>query len=257
MAVILPTINGGYLTTYPLINSVAFGTKVRKFRALRESRIATNSGLAGATLSYSQITRTDRDLLELFFETVQGTFTPFTFGALTNMQFLNNSISFTETFADQFSATFSMRQQSTQYATAGLVSSGQAFPVFSNGLIQQYPIQRAIRRLGSQSNLPCGATYGYPLSTAAFQMGVIHDWSWPMLLTSADAQLLQSFFVWQRGAYGEFSFVDPLTGTTFQNCRFNSDSLQLQSVGINQVQVTVLLTQTYDVPEFDVNGVLI
>ena len=94
-------------------------------------------------------------------------------------------------------------------------------PLLKTGAIVQYPAEHHVRYRTEVLEFVDGTAQAYrdypgPLRRWVIQLN---------LLDPAEIRSLEHFFLERQGAFGTFSFVDPVENVDYENCSFESSSL--------------------------------
>src|SRR5271169_2843254 len=96
------------------------------------------------------------------------------------------------------------------------------FPTLKTGAVAQYPATTTNQFASFVVRFLDGGDQRYRQFS-----GPLRSWVIKLdMLDEAELNALEQFFVAQEGSFGTFSFVDPWTQTTFENCSLNQDTLQ-------------------------------
>ena len=112
-----------------------------------------------------------------------------------------------------------------------------AFPTFEAGNTLFCPLTR--RR--TWKNLSGDNLVGYRFSYNERSSAPLMEWAFDnVIMSDADLVTIKTFFFTTcAGAYEDFSFTDPDTGTNYPKCRFIGDELAPRMVGPNENILTV------------------
>lgn len=113
----------------------------------------------------------------------------------------------------------------------------------------------AINARGTLVQRPYSSTQEFNTSIVEQESGPRYAWAWrdtPLLswdltypsITEAEAAVLEAFFASMGGRYDDFSFTDPVTGTTYTTCRFDQDEIEVQHAGPAECSVRLRIVQT-------------
>jgi hypothetical protein len=97
-------------------------------------------------------------------------------------------------------------------------------PLLKTGAILQYPAERHVRYRTDVLEFVDGTAQAYrdypgPLRRWVIQLN---------LLDPAEIRSLEEFFHETQGSFGTFSFVDPGEQVEYENCSFESSTLQFE-----------------------------
>ncbi len=115
-----------------------------------------------------------------------------------------------------------------------------SFPLLNTNAIAQYP-------LGITSVQESQVIYFLDGADQRYLIGRRPMRTWQIkleLLTEAEMQVLEEFFIGQTGVYSIFSFPDPYTGTIVPNCRFADGVLTSEFVGVEICSTTITVVET-------------
>lgn len=113
-----------------------------------------------------------------------------------------------------------------------------AFPTLASGAKVQKPYRVDSSFLHVTNDMKCGVRFSYSRRVNPLRKFTL---TYPSI-TDADLATLEAFFVSMRGRYGVFDYTD-LDGTTYSNCRFDQDSLEVNYSGPNQSSVVLAIVQ--------------
>lgn len=100
------------------------------------------------------------------------------------------------------------------------------FPTLRTNAIAQYPLTRELAVPSETVRFLDGSEQHYRLP------GVFRRWSIELgLLATAELASLREFFDQQKGAWGVFSFNDPVSGIAYPSCSFADDAFPEQHDG--------------------------
>lgn len=248
----IPSVRGGASALTPLVRRVEFNTDVAMFQNGREQRFATRRPLNRLSLPYPEVSSTDVTSLESFINSAKGAYDvagSLTVGSDTwaDLALEGDGITVTEADAKLYSTSLKLRQ--VKRASYTPPSPGSSYPTFSAGVVAQRPYVR-IRRFFTQANdMESGLRYSWAwfgggLST--FPTGALMSWelTYPVM-TDADVATLENFFAGQWGRLLHFSFTDPDSGTTYANCRFGMDGLEITKNAPNLNAVAAVRIDEY------------
>lgn len=113
------------------------------------------------------------------------------------------------------------------------------FPLLKSGAIAQYPVQARRSHSTRVLEFVDGGeqrfrNYAEPLRRWVIRLE---------LLTETELKELENFFRTQAGRQQQFSFLDPLTNATVENCSFDSDSIDLTLTGFDQGRTTITIRE--------------
>lgn len=113
-----------------------------------------------------------------------------------------------------------------------------SFPTFAGGESVHLPFKQEQEFWNVVNRQPHGYQYAYNLLATGLKR-----WEISFSLSDADLVTLQSFWDARKGSYEEFDFTDPDTGATTNKCRFDQDSLVVQSIQPNENRVSVSIQE--------------
>jgi hypothetical protein len=100
------------------------------------------------------------------------------------------------------------------------------FPKLKTGAVMQYPASRELRFSNTVLRFVDGSEQRYRVAASALRR-------WTVQLTGLDEGemgAIEQFFLTQQGACGSFTFTDPWSGTTYADCSFDGDTVELTSI---------------------------
>lgn len=98
-----------------------------------------------------------------------------------------------------------------------------AFPLLKTGAVSQYPSSKALEFSTTVLRYVDGSEQRFRTRPA-----IGHRWLIDLRAVSPEeAGVIRAFVEAHRGRFGTFSFQDPWTGTVYDNCSFDGDSLEL------------------------------
>jgi hypothetical protein len=99
------------------------------------------------------------------------------------------------------------------------------FPKLKTNAVAQYPFGRQRQYKNQTVSFVDGTDQRY-----RDHRGPRTEWSIQLAeLDENELASLEEFFLANEGAFGTFSFTDPIDGQSYDNCSLSSDSLQLLS----------------------------
>ncbi len=107
------------------------------------------------------------------------------------------------------------------------------FPLLADGAKTQFPYTESVRFETLSVTVPSGERYAYSQMANGTRFWTIGGPS----VSDADIATLRAFFEARRGSWEAFDFVDPRTGLTVTNCRFDQDLFEYQALGPNENRV--------------------
>ncbi len=113
------------------------------------------------------------------------------------------------------------------------------FPLLADGAKTQFPLTESITFRTLAVTVPSGERYSYAESATGTRYWTIGGPS----LSDADTSTLKAFFIARRGSWEAFDLVDPRTGATFTNCRFDQDSFDYQQLGPDENRIEIRIKQ--------------
>ncbi len=252
MSNILPSIRGGRTQiVYPFVRRVRFSTSLAIAANGTEQRAASRGvPLFEGTINWPNITKTERDSINTFFQTVRGSAQQWQMTVLgqtyLNLQFMQDVLQWKETKPMLYSASANWRQLNNAGYT--IPTPGSSVPTLASGAFTQLPYERDDRQLSTGNNQPTGwsenySWYGGGLS--GFPTGSMRRWSvGGPNLSDADAVALENDFVGRLGMYGVVSLTDPEDSSVHPTCRYASDVLEITYSGYRQTQILALIEET-------------
>lgn len=113
------------------------------------------------------------------------------------------------------------------------------FPTLKTGSVVQYPIKVAGSFSTEVLQFLGGDEQRY-LTTA----GTLRTWQIQLTqLDEAELQALEAFFVASSGSFATFSFIDPVSGTSYPNCFLSGDALHERFTGELRASATLVIQQ--------------
>ena len=256
MANPLPTLRGSSTQAlYPLTRTISFLTRIQKFANATEQRWPVRPPLARFQLSMSSLSAADKASWLSFFNTQKGRFNQDL--ALTlklngsdvlysNLALDSDSLAVTNARPLEYDQQIVLRQVRNSSWTPP--TPGTNFPTLSSGVACQLPVQQSSDFWSNVYDQGSGPRYVwgfYAEGLSGFPTGYLRSWrlSYPVL-SDADLATLEAFFMTQQGCYSSFTFTDPLSGSSYDHVRFDTDELAIQHQDYNRASVTLLLVQT-------------
>ena len=251
----LPTLRGtSAQALYPFTRKVVFNTNVQVFFNGKEQRSANNptGPLCLLTLPMTNLKGVDKASWLAFFATVKGrgvTDISITLGGVTynNLALLSDVLGQTNTQTQLYDQVVELRQviNSGWSPTTPITS----FPNLSFGAKAEQPFVQSSVFQTSVNDNPMGPRFLYSYFANAipgFPTGPLNEWSIQYeLLRDADVTTLSNLFISHQGRWGTFSFTDPISGTTYNNVRFDQDVLEFTYRTVNQVSTSIKLKETF------------
>ncbi len=247
----LPAIRGSSQSTlYPVTMVISFDTHIGYNQAGSEQRWKRRAPLFRFQLKFSSLLAADKTAETTFFDNQAGMFDSFalslagtTYG---NLVLDQDELAFAQRENLLFDTELVLHQtQNRQYpANAPLA----AFPTLANGLTAELPFIQRRRWLTSKTDQASGTRYAYKWYGAGLQMFpatalLAWDLQFPVL-KDADATTLINAFVGWDGMAASFSFTDPISNTTYANCRMGSDELTVKYLDFNRTSIAMTVVQT-------------
>lgn len=113
------------------------------------------------------------------------------------------------------------------------------FPGLRAGVVTQLPFTRGHRFETLTDEMEGGTVHTYYNRAAAR-----HFWELQyQAITDTEASALVSFFSSVNGPVGEFRFQDPQTGTWYEHCRFDQDTIEVRYIGPGQCAMTLKIVE--------------
>jgi hypothetical protein len=109
------------------------------------------------------------------------------------------------------------------------------FPLLADGAKTQFPLTEALRFQTLSAVVPSGERYSYAERANGIRYWTIGGPS----ISDADLATWRAFFEARRGSWEAFDFVDPRTGTTYTNCRFDQDTFEFEAIGPDENRVEI------------------
>lgn len=113
------------------------------------------------------------------------------------------------------------------------------FPLFADGSKTQFPLTESLRFQTLAAIVPSGERISYAERATGLRSWTIGGPS----ISDADLATLKAFFLARRGSWEAFDFVDPRTGATFTNCRFDQDTFDATALGPDENRVEIRIKQ--------------
>ena len=252
MAGSLPTVLGGAQALYPVTRSVEFLTTIGINTDASEQRSRARPGLTRFELPYSGIPKSDRDAMATFFDAQKGTYDStwsFTLGSTTynNLALEDDSFQSVERADAPLVYDFTIRARQTMRRGATTPTQGTALPVLASGNPFQLPYTAMRRFAVMRNDNPTGMRYAWNWfdGSGTFPAGALHGWTLDYSgVSDADLATLESFFRSQWGRWGQFLFTEPESSTTYANVRFDTDSMAIRHLELNNNAFTLPLLET-------------
>lgn len=253
MASPLPTLRSTVQQAlYPFTRHITFLTEVMQFAGAQEQRWPTRPPLYMFDLPMSILVKSDRDTWLSFFTARNGRAArdiTLTLGATTysNLTLMADDLGQTVRSALLFDQKVSLRQ--VQNGTWTAPSPGTTFPTITDlGAVAEMPYTISPVVLTGVSDNEFGPRFVFQYYGAGltnFPSGALQKVAieYP-LLTDAGALDLETFFTSVQGKAYTFDFVDPISGTTYHNFRFDMDTLSMNYITKNQNSTKIVLVQT-------------
>ncbi len=250
----VPNVRGTGQALYPFTRTRGFMTDVAQFVNGTEQRYKVRAGLTTLKLPYATLVADDASSLEEFVDSAKGMFDPTQSITLTdslgntntydNLALDQDTIVVTENDATLYDSQLALHQ--TQNLDSPPPSVPATFPVFDVGVSAQRPHQQIRRFLTAVVDQPTGIRYSwawYGEGLTDFPDGALEAWQLTLLLSDVNLVTLETFFESVEGRMWPFTFIDPDSETEYENCRFGTDTLQIQHNGVNNNQVVVPIVQ--------------
>ena len=113
------------------------------------------------------------------------------------------------------------------------------FPKLKTGAVAQYPVMREARLRNVGVRFLDGGYQRYR------DAGVVRRrWTIQLdLLDEGEMASMEEFFLSLQGSYTTFTFTDPVDGREYENCRLESDEVELIAQGELRGSTTLTVTQ--------------
>lgn len=111
------------------------------------------------------------------------------------------------------------------------------FPRLKTGAVTQYPAESGVQRRTVVRRFLDGSEQRFPELRGVSRRWVVRL----RQLTPEEAREIALFFEDRQGRYGEFSFVDPDSGVTYEGCRFEDDNSAWSAEGENDHSMTLVI----------------
>jgi len=250
----VPNVRGTGQALYPFTRARGYSTDLAQFVNGTEQRFKTRAGLTTLKLPYSSLVAGDASNLEIFVDSAKGMFDPTQSITLTdslgntatydNLALDQDTIVATENDATLYDSQLTLHQ--TQNYNSPPPSVTATFPVFDSGVSAQRPHQQIRRFLTAKVDQPVGVRYSwawYGEGLVEFPDGALEAWQLTLLLSDTNLVTLETFFRGMEGRMWPFTFIDPDSQTSYSNCRFGQDTLEISHQGVNNNQVVVSIVQ--------------
>lgn len=255
MSTPLPGLRGtSQQALYPFTRIVSCSTTVNTFFNGSEQRWANRVPLYNFILPMNVLNATDKSSWLTLHAEAKGEFEQnltLTLGSTTysNLALMSDDIVQTNSRTILFDQEIHLRQTLTP-ASYTPPSVGTSFPTFSWGGVAEMPYSQVSSFLTNMTDQPSGPRYAIALYNGGwtnFPSTYLRSWriTFP-LLEQTDMNTLENFFLGVQGRLTSFSFTDPLDSTTYNNCRFDQDELQIQYLTLNQFSTEITIKQTYN-----------
>ncbi|GAC1700170.1 MAG: hypothetical protein NVS9B4_01050 [Candidatus Acidiferrum sp.] len=169
-----------------------------------------------------------------------------TFGGIVynNLCFVDDVFAATEYSTLVYRSEYKLRQTIPQALASN--ANGNVYPT----ILAQLPYTREHRFSTYVADQESGPHYAYGLfgtgNTNFPGAAGLSAWTIQYdMLSDADLALLEPFFVAMAGRYGQFQYTDPDSGTLYQRCGFDQDTLQIQYSDPGMCAVTVRICEQY------------
>jgi hypothetical protein len=101
------------------------------------------------------------------------------------------------------------------------------FPSMKTSAVAQYPARRSVRYQNETVRFVDGAEQRYRDCA-----GPLHQWEIRLdLLDEGELAALEEFFAANQGAFGTFTFTDPWSGHSYENCSLAADRMEITTTG--------------------------
>lgn len=237
MAGTFPSLASGFTTVYPVSRETAVSVRVLEYSDNSEQRFLVGAALNSWALEYRSLSADDVAAMEAFFDDQKGAFDrswtfPFDSVAYTSCLFDQDDFSPMLGANRRYSLTLKIRQTEPSMA----VPASPAFPELASGAVVQAPYCAAKTYETIRNQMSSGIEYAwaqrqFPLMTFTL--------SYP-LISEEEMGALLSFFLARRGRWEAFAFTDPISGTTYDHCRFATDRFESRYIDRRQCSVSNL-----------------
>lgn len=235
MPISIPNVRGNAQALAPVTRTVSYDTDIAQFQNGTEQRFVKRLALVSFGLPYNRITKSDKNALATFFANANGQFTTtlqLTLGTTvySNLTVVSNDDAFSaiESPTTLYSTNLTLRQVVPGAVTA--VGTG-TFPTLNNGVMSQLPFTEASIVFNTTADMPTGERWSwawYQAGLTGFPTRPLKRWVLNNpALSDSDLLVLEHYFNYCQGRYKHFSFTSPEDNTTYPNCRFDTDSLQI------------------------------
>lgn len=229
---------------YPVTRAARSMT--REIRFANDSRQAwlTQNFMNSFEMEYEGITQADRNALRDFWDLQKGAFDkswtfPFDGANYADCQFEDDEFAYSEqpTALGRYSLSLKFRQVKKH---AAMTFSAPAFPEISTGVKTQLPysVIRSYRTLKADTD--AGFAYTHALRATPLHRFVLSFGA----ITATEAGTLLTHFLACGGRYRSFSFTDPDSATTYTNCCYAQDRLEIRHISAN-VRATQIEIEQY------------
>jgi hypothetical protein len=204
-------------------------TRVLTFANDTEQRFRCGAPRESWLLDFRSLRWADVAALRTFKDAQKGSFDktwtfPFDGTSYTGCVFDDDSLTITEQAGAMKRWALSLRFR--QVKTSATYSSGVSpvFPQIRAGVTTQLPFVSTAAFKTYGLDVEIGQRYTYAARAIPLMSWAL---SFPAL-TQSELATLWNLFASVGGRFGTISFTDPNTGTTYPNCRFGQDSLQVR-----------------------------
>lgn len=259
----LPYLSSGNVAMLPIQFGYSWSTGIARFQNGAEQRFQGRPQLARFQLVYTNVSKADRDQIDLFFETQRGSFdTGWTFilnkdaGGLLQFPsctFDQDVLEWTENrnFPNYYSTTIQFHQTAVGGAPNGKFAG--TFPPLGPPvdpyLVTGYPFVSGNRFSVARVDLPSGPRYAHAWYAAGlpnFPSRALK--SWTLNLNSVDYSIVAAIsqhYIGCLGKYWYFAFNDPTDGKQYKNVRYDMDALTFTSRRMNNYSAQIKLVEFY------------
>jgi hypothetical protein len=113
------------------------------------------------------------------------------------------------------------------------------FPSLKSGASAQHPLGRTLARRTKVIEFLDGREQRFPLAGQTVRKWFIDLTA----LTDEEVETLLRFFLEMQGPAGKFTFVDPLSGTEYHNCRFEHESLEIHAIEAGHSSIMLVIRE--------------
>lgn len=121
------------------------------------------------------------------------------------------------------------------------------YPTINGGVTTQRPFTRTRVHRTTVNTMSTGKRYTYGwratgLTGLPTRPLFVWELNYPVI-TPAEVETLEDFFRARAGRLEAFDFTDPEDGTTYPNCRFGMDAMEIRYEGPNYCSTRVVIEE--------------